>query len=146
MIVAGCAPGANGDLRSVVEEASLPGISESACEWGSSSFDADPKSWYGCWADVPWTVKRTTRTVRARLVARGYRVESARGPGATYFTAVRGAHTLCVDVLGPRWARARNTYVEQVVVAAGHAFVDVWAVDGRPGQKRCPFLPDGAEE
>ncbi len=47
--LSGCTPGANDQLKRVVEAALLPGMDSSSCEWGASSFENEPSSWYGCW-------------------------------------------------------------------------------------------------
>lgn len=50
-VLSGCGLRANGELRTLVEAAAPPG-SSLKCEWGSSSYEDEPKSWLGCWAYV----------------------------------------------------------------------------------------------
>jgi hypothetical protein len=145
-LCAGCAPGANSELRALVEEASLPASSSYDCEWGSSSFDHEPKSWYGCWAYVPGTLESVSRTVRKRLIARRFGVSSENAEMTVELIATRGGRTICVDVLARGFVRGRNTFPSEVDIDAGEVFVDIWTVEPRESSSaasrpQCAELP-----
>lgn len=138
--LAGCAPGSNGELRALIEEASFPESSSLDCEWGSSDFDHEPRSWYGCWDYVPGNLQRVSRTLRSRLAAQGFTVSSRAAVRSVQLTGVRGADTLCVDVLARGFARGRNTSPSEVDISPGEIFVDIWTTEPResPGAAAGP--------
>jgi hypothetical protein len=145
-LVAGCSLTGNDDLKRLVKEASFAGASPYDCEWGSSNFESDPKSWYGCWDYVRGTPRRVSRVVRRRLVAHGFRVTSTRGFRSVYLTAVRGSDTLCVDVLARGFRRGRNTRPSEVNPGRREVFVDIWAVEPRASTIPCSALAPWADE
>lgn len=137
-----CAPGRNDELRALVGEA-VDESSATGCEWGSSDYDNEPKSWYGCWDYYPGDLGAVGRLLEERLVRSGFKVSSRRGPATIHLTGVRGAETLCVDVLGQGFVRGRNTAPIEVEISPGEVFVDVWAIEPRDGElaARCAELP-----
>jgi hypothetical protein len=143
-VLSGCAPGSNGELRTLVEEATLSG--SSGCEWGSSSFEAEPKSWYGCWDFASGELQRVARAYKSRLAAQGFAVSSDADALGVALTGVRGENTLCIDVLTPAFVAGRNTSPSEVDVPPGELFVDIWAVEPREaGVAPCAPLPANAE-
>jgi hypothetical protein len=147
----GCAPGANGELRALVEEAELPETRYFGCEWGSSTFANEPKAWYGCWDYVPGDLTQVAKTFRSRLASKGFKVLSRRVAGTVQFTAFRGADTLCVDVLAAGFGAGRNTSPPEVDISPGEVFVDVWTSERRQSAEigfvdQCPELPAPEEE
>lgn len=150
-LAAGCAVGENEELRALVEEAELGDDSSVGCEWGSSSYESEPESWYGCWNYVPGTLDDVAETFRARLAAKGFDVRSRDGVLSVQMTAVRGGETLCVDVLDRGFEAGRNTYPAEVDISPGEVFVDVWAAEprqaaGASGVAECAELPAFPEE
>lgn len=145
-LLTGCSLEPDGRLRALVKEAGFVHSGSLDCEWGSSSFENEPKAWYGCWDYVPGTVQGVGRAVRSRLDAHGFEVSSQRDVGSVQLTAVRGADTVCVDVLARGFARGRNTVAWEIDIAAGEVFVDIWTTEpresvGLPAGSRCAALP-----
>jgi hypothetical protein len=129
-VLSGCAFGANGELRTLVEAAAPP-QSSVECEWGSSSFEQEPKSWYGCLAHESGQLQRVARTVESRLAGQGF-VVSSRTEGLTVqMTGVREARIVCVDVLAPGFTDGRNTSASEVDLSHGDILVDIWATEPR---------------
>jgi hypothetical protein len=138
------APGRNDHLKALVDEVALPGASSLDCEWGASSYDSEPRSWYGCWQYVPDSLGHAGRAVLDRLAARGFTVSLAvpHDGHAVRLTGRRGADVVCVDVLERGFANGRNTAPEEIDPSPGEVFVDIWTVEPRaPGQPRCGALP-----
>lgn len=147
VVFAGCAPGANDELRALVDEVSLPGASDADCEWGSSGFENDPKSWYGCWKYHAGTLQSTAREVESRLAAHDFVFAVQRKPFAVEITARRGPVTVCVDVLARGFTRGRNTYADEVNMDRGEVFVDVWTTEPRgSAPMACAELPRWPDE
>lgn len=137
-----CSWGQNEDLKIAVEQALLPGMDRQSCEWGASSFEAEPKSWYGCWDYVRGDEASVAESVSSQLADNGFDVTEETGTRTVELTAVRGSDTVCVDVLAPGFERGRNTLAREVNPDAGEVFVDVWTVERRNARsKRCAELP-----
>jgi len=112
--LSGCTPGANDQLKRVVEAALLPGMDSSSCEWGASSFENEPSSWYGCWDYVSGEPVRVGGTIRSQLSSQGFDVFMSRGHLTVELMAVRHSAIVCVDVLAPGFVDGRNTSPEEV--------------------------------
>ena len=142
LVGSGCAPGANGELKRAVEEALLPGMDSSSCEWGASSYENEPKSWYGCWGYVPGNLVGVGGTIQSRLSSHGFDVSTNATGSTVEVTAVRGSETVCVDVLAPGFLDGRNTSPEEINPDPGEVFVDVWMAEPRDGTvAACAELP-----
>ena len=147
LALTGCAPGADGELRALIDEVALPQSSNFACEWGASSFESEPRSWYGCWDYVSDNRDRVSYRLRMRLAAAGFDVAvRANGPSAE-LTGIRGLKTVCVDVLPRGFAHGRNTAPSEVEIDAGEVFVDMWTVEWDAPRRAdavgsCPPLPN----
>lgn len=138
----GCAPGANDSLKAVVEETLLPGMDPSSCEWGASTYENEPKSWYGCWDYVSGDLMRVGDTMQSRLSSHGFDVSTNRTDRTVELTAVRSSETVCVDVLAPGFVDGRNTSPEEINPDPGEVFVDVWTAEPRDGTVgECAELP-----
>ena len=107
----GCSLGANEDLKRVVEAAFPPGMESSTdnCEWGVSTYEHEPKSWYGCWGYSSGDFVRVAATIAAQLSRRDFAVTASRNGRTVELTGVLGANTVCVDVLGSGFSYGRNT-------------------------------------
>jgi hypothetical protein len=147
-VLAGCAPGVNDELRALIEEVELETASSSDCEWGSSSYENDPESWYGCWDYAPGSLSSVSESLRKRLTARGFRVSGRVRQARIELTGVRGTHAVCVDVLARGFVRGRNTRAEEVEISPGEVFVDIWTTEPRPSsaRPRCAELPPWPDE
>lgn len=142
LLAPGCSAGVNRDLRALVEEAGLRPTDTLGCEWGSSDYEGEPDSWYGCWDYVRGDVRHVSRALRAHLTEGGFAVSSRQGPDARYLTATRGSATLCVDVLARNFVSARNTAPAEVNISRGEVFVDAWAYEGaQSAGGACAALP-----
>jgi len=140
--LSGCTPGANDQLKRVVEAALLPGMNSSSCEWGASSFENEPSSWYGCWDYVSGEPVRVGGTIRSQLSSQGFDVFMSRGHLTVELMAVRHSAIVCVDVLAPGFVDGRNTSPEEVDPGPGEVFVDVWTAELRDGSgDACAGLP-----
>ena len=143
-VLSGCAPGANDQLRTLVEAAAAPPDSPLGCEWGSSTYENEPKSWYGCLNYESGELQKVARRFKSRLVKQGFVVSSRTDGRSVQLTAVRGGRTLCIDVLGPGFVRSRNTSPSDVDPARGEVFVDIWTTERREdpvGAAKRPCAP-----
>jgi hypothetical protein len=139
--------GPNTELKRGVDAVLLPGMNKSKCEWGSSSHENEPKSWYGCWDYVSGDPVRISKTVQSRLRSRGFDVSGIPAHLAVQFTAVRNGKTVCVDVLAPGFTYGRNTSPEEINPGPRDVFVDVWMVEPRDRtHDPCNELPAWPEE
>ncbi len=130
-VLAGCSLGPDDELRTLVKGAALPASSSFDCEWGSSSFESEPKSWYGCWDYVPGDLRRVSRRLQLRIIAQGFAVWRRTNALSVQFSAIRGADVLCVDILARGFAHARNTSPSEVDISPGQVFVDMWTTKPR---------------
>lgn len=139
--------GPNQKLKGIVDGVLLPGMDKSQCEWGSSSHENEPKSWYGCWDYVSGDPVRISKKVQSRLRSRGFDVSGIPAHLAVQFTAVRNGKTVCVDVLAPGFTDGRNTSPEEINPGPRDVFVDVWMVEPRDRTYGpCNDLPAWPEE
>jgi hypothetical protein len=117
------------------------------CEWGSSSHQSEPKSWYGCWDYLSGDPVHISKAVQSRLRSRGFAVTGVPAHLAVQFTAVRNGKTVCVDVLAPGFTHGRNTSPAEINPGPKDVFVDVWMVEPRNRTDGlCNALPAWAEE
>jgi hypothetical protein len=103
-VLAGCAPGANGELRTLVDGVAPVGRSTVECEWGSnygSDAAGEVKSYYGCAWLVRGKPNRVSRALRSRLAARGFFVTCRQDAKTIELSGTRGANTVDVNVLAP---------------------------------------------
>lgn len=112
------------------------------CEWGASTYEHEPKSWYGCWGYSSGDFVRVAATIAAQLSRRDFAVTANRKGRTVELTGVLGAETVCVDVLGSGFSHGRNTSPVEIRLSPGDVFVDVWSVELRdPGGAACADLP-----
>jgi hypothetical protein len=143
----GCTLGANEELKRVVEQSLIPGMYLADCEWGSSSYELEPKSWYGCRGYLTGDLAGAESTLQTRLAARGFDVTTRRHGSSVELTALRQAATVCVDVLAPGFADGRNTSPEEIDPEPDEVFVDVWSAEPRTATSDvCIELPAWTEE
>jgi hypothetical protein len=131
MLLAGCAPGANGELRGLVEELVPAKRSMLECEWGSSSYVSDPKSYYGCFYFVPGKLERVSRRLASRLAAHGFAVSCSSGVQSVRLTGLRGENTVYVDLLADGFEHGSNVSPSDVDIPAGQVFLDISAQEER---------------
>jgi len=144
--VSGCTPFANDDLKRLVETALLPGMDKRSCEWGSSSYENDPKSWYGCWDYVSGDPGLIGGAIQGQLGSAGFAVASVLYGPNVELTATRTSERVCIDVLPYGFGHGRNTSPAEVELSPGQVFVDVWAVEPRhTNDAPCAELPPGPE-
>jgi hypothetical protein len=134
-LLAGCAPGANGELRGLVEELAPANRSMVECEWGSSSYVSDPKSYYGCQYFVPGKLELVSRGLASRLAARGFAVSCKSGIHSIKLTGARGQNTIYADILADGFEFASNVSPSDVDIPAGDVFLDIWALEERPASR-----------
>ena len=148
-LLTGCSLAPNAKLRVLVREAAFANSSSLDCEWGSSNFENEPKSWYGCWDYVPGRLETVSRALRSRLAAQRFELSSQKDVRSIQLTAVRGADIVCVDVLAQGFVRGRNTAPSEVDIPVGEIFVDIWTTEPResaraPASPACAALPQFA--
>lgn len=135
--LAGCAPGANGELRGLVEELAPAKRSMLECEWGSSSYISDPRSYYGCFYFVPGKLEGVSRGIASRLAAHGFAVSCSSGVQSVRLTGLRGQSTVYADVLANGSQHGSNVSPSEVDIPSGQVFLDISAreerLERRPG-------------
>jgi hypothetical protein len=126
--LAGCAPGANDELKALVEEV-VPANRETAeCDW---SFGTGPDR-YGCIYFVHGSFAQAKRAVLARLEARQF-VSTCRVVGNRFkITAARDDALVLADVVRGTLVLPRNVNDsdEGYEIRAGEVAVDIRADEG----------------
>jgi hypothetical protein len=130
-LLAGCSPGANGELRGLVDELVPAKRSMLECEWGSSSYVSDPKAYYGCFYLVPGKLEPVSRGLASRLAARGFAVSCSSGVQSFRLTGLRGQNTVYVDVLADGFEYGSKVSPSDVDIPAGQVFLDISAQEER---------------
>jgi hypothetical protein len=133
--LAACSPGANRELRGLVEELVPANRSMLECEWGSSSYVSDPKSYYGCQYFVPGKLERVSRRLASRLVARGFAVSCTSGVQSVKLTGARGDNTVYADILADGFEFGSNVSPSDVDIPRGEVFLDISAQEERAESK-----------
>ena len=138
----GCSPGADRELRYLVEDAEPAAGRSLGCEWGREWGTDAAGTYYGCWREVSGTLADVAGTMQARLTERGYAVAPEEAPLQISLTATRGTDTMCVDVLAPGFTQGRNTLASDLDIPPGRLLVDLWISRGGDSSvPPCAALP-----
>ncbi len=128
VLLTGCAPGANGELRALVDDVAPAERDTLACEWESNwGSGNDTKAYYRCSWFVPGKLPRVSRGILARLTAHGFKVACRSDAHTVEFIANRGTTTIDIDVLADGFVNARAVAPSDVDIPAGSLYVDILA-------------------
>jgi hypothetical protein len=139
---AGCAPGANDELRKLVDDVAPAERSTVGCEWESNWGSAEVKSSYGCSWHVAGTIARVGRPIVSRLVANGFKVYCTGGEGSFEVRASRGKIGVVVEVIAENF-RSQTISAEDLDIPRGHVLVSIGAAEAKspapagPQRYRC---------
>jgi hypothetical protein len=125
----GCAPGANDELRSLVDDIAPSGRSTVGCEWESNWGSADVKSYYGCTWYVPGTIARVGRPLVSRAIAKGFTVYCDGGAKTFEIAGVQGKKALAVEVLADGFVSSEIVAADAVDIPPGHVLVAIGAAE-----------------
>jgi hypothetical protein len=90
----GCAPGADGELKGLIDEV-VPARHEMVeCEWGRNWGGGGPDKYYGCVYLVAGKSAPVSQVLFTRLETRGFVVECIGGMGRLQLNAERGETVL----------------------------------------------------
>lgn len=134
-LLAGCAPGADEELRTLVEDMTPADREMVECNWGRNWGDGGPDRYYGCAYFVRGTARVVSLDVYTRLEAMGFVVGCERRAGSLWLTAVRGP-TLVQGAVHPR--------AVDVAIPSGHVALEVIAGEGGvapPTMAAGPYCP-----
>ena len=124
-LLTGCAPGANDELRSMVEEIAPASKSMVGCQWQSNWGSAEVKSFYGCMWYVPGTIPRVGRPIVSRAIANGFKVYCD-GTAKTFeASGAHGTKALSIEVLADGFPSSENISAEDVDIPPGHVLVGI---------------------
>jgi hypothetical protein len=127
-VLTGCAPGADDELRGLVDDLAPAEKEMVSCEWESTwGGSSGVKSYYGCAWLVRGTIRRVGRPLVSRAVGNGFTVY-CRGADNTFeVIAARGKKGLAMEVIAPGHARSSNISAEQDDIPRGHVLVRIGA-------------------
>jgi hypothetical protein len=128
-LLTGCAPGANDELRSLVDEIAPADRSTVGCEWQSTWGSTDVKSYYGCSWYVPGTIPRVGRPIISRAIANGFTVYCDGGAKTFEAQGARGKKALAVEVLAPGFVSSEMISAADVDIPVGHVLVAIGAAE-----------------
>jgi hypothetical protein len=141
-LLTGCAPGANDELRSLVDEIAPADRSTVGCEWESNWGSADVKSSYACSWYVPGTIASVGRPIVSRAVANGFTVYCDGGAKHFEVAGASGKKALVVEVLADGFVSSETVSSEDVDIPPGHVLVAIGAAElkarpprGDPGSR-----------
>jgi hypothetical protein len=140
-----------GELKDAVESVAPARHDTLGCSWGSSSFEGESNSYYGCTYFARGKLRRVARTLAARAVRAGFAVSCQTGRRLIAVTATRGATTVYADVRTPGFAVFRTHHLtapadptdptadviasSDVDIPPRSVLIDVSAHDDAPGAR-----------
>jgi hypothetical protein len=124
-LLTGCAPGANDELRSLVDEIAPTGRSTVGCQWQSNWGSAEVKSYYGCMWYVPGTIPRVGRPIVSRAIANGFTVFCDGSAKTFEASGAQGKKALSIEVLADGFVTSENVSAEDVDIPPGHVLVGI---------------------
>jgi hypothetical protein len=130
LLMAGCAPGANDELRSLVDGVAPHERDTIACEWESNwGSGEDDTDLYGCTWFARGEIGPVGRAIVTRAIAKGLTVYCD-GEGKTLqLTGTSGPKRLWVEVLEDGFVTSDVVSPEEVDIPSGHVFVAIGAAE-----------------
>ena len=132
LLAAGCAPGADGELRSLVEEVAPAEGELVECNWGTN-WGADSGSYYDCFYIVPGKVRPVGRDVLDRVAALGFTVTCRTDAHTVELIGARGGTMFYADILGKWFVHGRNVEEADVELPPGSVLVELAAFEDDAG-------------
>jgi hypothetical protein len=127
-LLTGCAPGANDELRSLVDDIAPADRSTVGCEWESNwGSSANVKSYYGCSWYVSGTIARVGRPIVSRAIANGFTVYCEGGANRFEVVGAQGKKALAVEVLAHGFVSSEIVSSDNVDIPAGQVLVAIGA-------------------
>ncbi len=130
--LAGCAPGANSELRGLVDEVTPAQRSMLECNWGKN-WGGESGSYYGCYYFVPGKLTSVSQAVLDGLAARGFTVTCRTDRHAIELIGARRGTMFYADILAQGFVHGRNVEASDVDLPPGHVLLDVSAVESNAG-------------
>jgi hypothetical protein len=130
--LAACAPGANAELRGLVEEVAPAERSMVECNWGTN-WGEDSGSYYGCFYFVPGKLRAVAEAVLDRLAARQFTVTCRTDSHSIELVGSRGDTMFYADILATGVVHGRNVDASDVDIPPGHVLVEVAAIEDDSG-------------
>jgi hypothetical protein len=125
----GCAPGANDELRNLVDGLAPAERDTLECEWESQFGSGDVKSYYGCSWFVPGGIAQVGRAIVSRANTKGFTVYCD-GEGETLrITGTREMKSVSITVLADGFAQSETISPEDVDIPPGHVLVAIAALE-----------------
>jgi hypothetical protein len=138
VLLTGCAPGANGELRTLVDDVAPAERDTLGCEWesnwGSGTGTDGAKAYYACSWFVPGKLSRVSRDILARLNAHGFKVACRSDSRTVEFMAHKRTTTIDIDVLADGFVNARAVEPADVDIPTGSLYVGILAEKHRDVQ------------
>jgi hypothetical protein len=132
VFVAACAPGANEELRGLVDGAAPAESSMLECNWGTN-WGSESGSYYGCFYFVPGGLKKVGQAVLDRMAANGFTVTCRVDSHAVELTGSRDGTMFYADILANGFIHGRNVEAADVDIPRGHVLVEIAAIEDDAG-------------
>lgn len=142
----------NGKLKNAVESIAPERHNTLECSWGSSTFEGESDSYYGCTYFAPGKLRQVAHTLAVRAARDGFEVTCETGRRLIALMATRGATTVYADVRRRGFADFRLHHLtapadamdssadvmasSDVDIPAGSVLVDVSAHEDAPWSHR----------
>jgi len=124
LLLVACAPGANGELRTLVEEVAPVDGEMLECNWGTN-WGGESGSYYGCSYVARGTTAKVAQTLILEAAERGFTVTCRAGAREVELIGARDATMLYADVLARR--------LSDLDLPQGHVLVEVVAFEDDAG-------------
>ena len=131
-LLASCAPGANEELKGLVDGVAPAKNDILECNWGTS-WGSDSGSYYGCFYFAPGRLKSVGQAVLAQMAAQGFTVTCRVDAHAIELTGSRDGTMFYADILANGFIHGRNIEAADVDIPRGHVFVDIAAIEDDAG-------------
>ena len=127
-----CAPGANEELKGLVDGVAPAKNDILECNWGTS-WGSDRARTDGCFYFAPGRLKSVGEAVLARMASQGFTVTCRVDAHAIELTGSRDGTMFYADILANGFIHGRNVEAAEVDIPRGHVFVDIAAVEDDAG-------------
>lgn len=130
--VAACAPGANEELRALVDDVAPAERSMLECNWGTNR-GSESGSYYGCFYFVPGRLKQVGQAVLDRVAAYGFTVTCRVDSHSIELTGSRDGTMFYADILATGFVHSHNVDAADVDIPKGHVLVEIAAIEDDAG-------------